>query len=365
MTNRFEVVNAVLEEGLDLPSGERESFIAARCGADRDLFAAVSRLLAMPDSAGFLDAAATVSEIGPGDILGGRFRILETLGTGGAATVYRAEDLHLGEIALKVLDAEMRTVGAMERFAAEIRLARSVRHPNIRAVFDLFVLEGRRGGPIAAATMQYLRGETLASRLRRKALSCDAAINMANGIAGGIDALHKQGIVHGDLKPGNIMVTAGADGSEVPVIVDFGLARRSGAGDSENGSGSRCGEISGSPDYMAPEQFRSGVLTEAVDIYAFGLVLFEMIAGVRPFPAEDLVPSIVRRITEPAADLWTVAPWAPRQWAGAIGRALARDPAKRPASAAELLADMQREPLRMYGRCSHGRPRRLAGGGRR
>ena len=216
-------------------------------------------------------------EIRSGDVLGGRFRILEELGTGGTSTVYRADDLQFGEVALKIPHPEICGVrGASERLRAELHAARAVRHPNVCTVYDLFVFETRLGR-IAATTMPCLPGETLAARLSRGPIPSGEVMRIAHGIAGGIDALHSAGIVHRDLKPENILLTLRPDGGAIPVLMDFGLAV-------SPGTMASAAPISGSPDHMAPEQFRGAPASPAVDLYAFGLILFEMLAGARPFP---------------------------------------------------------------------------------
>jgi serine/threonine protein kinase len=357
MTDRFELVNGVVEEALDLPPAERDAFVSAHCASDADLLAGVRRLLAISNSMdGFLDSPpAPLAEIRPGDVLGGRFRILEELGAGGMGSTFLAEDRQLGPVALKTLHPEMRhDPRATERFLAEIATARAIRHPNVCPVFDLFTFDHARTGPLVAFTMKYLPGETLARRLSRGAIPPAEAMQIARGIAAGIDALHAEGIVHRDLKPDNIMLTTGRDGAVTPVIMDFGLASRPGS--------DAPAPISGSPDYMAPEQFRAAAAAKPADIYAFGLVLFEMIAGARPFPREDLLPAAIRRATEDAPLVSTVAPWAPRAWDIAIARALSRDPLQRPASASELLDQMESQSagraartVRIEGRCRRKR----------
>jgi eukaryotic-like serine/threonine-protein kinase len=335
MANRFELVNAVAEEALDLAPSELPAFLAARYEFDRELLTSVERLLSIAESnEGFLAEPAAGAEIRPGDLLGGRFRIIEELGTGGMSAVYRAEDLQLGEVALKVLHPEIcGTPGAIERLRAEIRAARAVRHPNICPVFDLHSFQHEARGPITAFTMQYLPGETLAARLTYGPLDTDDILRTACGIASGIDAVHAAGILHCDLKPGNIIL-APADRGPIPVIVDFGLAVLNGAGPAP--------WIAGSPQYMAPEQFRCQRLSAAADVYAFGLILYEMIAGTRPFPDEDLIAAAIRRNVESAPSLASVVSRAPHAWVEAIRCALLRDPSERPHSAAAVIQRMTR-----------------------
>jgi serine/threonine protein kinase len=326
--SRFTIVNGIVEGAIELSVREREAYVLQYCGADAGLAAEVMALLALSQSAdGFLEAGA--GDLQPGDVLGGRFRIVEELGCGGAGTVFLVEDSHLGRVALKVVHGNLLAGGStMDRVAAEVKAARAVSHPNVCPVFDLFQFDDAACGPIVVFTMKYLPGEALHSRLTRGPLDPVEALDIARGIASGLDALHGNGIVHCDLKPGNIVLTR-ANGVCIPVILDFGLATLS--------NSAQTARASGSPRYMAPEQFRQVPLTGAVDVYAFGVLLFEMIAGRLPFPEEDLVSAAIRRNTEEPPRLSAVAGWVPPGWDAAIALALARDPAARPRSAMEVI----------------------------
>jgi len=338
MAERFEPADAPPENALDLVAGARKPVPADPAAL---LQASVSRLLALAGSAdGFLDRpAAAMPEVAPGDVLENRFQILEELGFGATATTFLADDRLLGKVALKVLHPELSAIdGWVSRFAAEIRTARSVRHANVCAVYDLFLFESRDGRR-AAATMEYLRGETLARRMSRCTISPPEAIRIAKGVAAGIDALHAHGVLHRDLKPDNIMLVRNADRSFRPVILDFGLA--SAGGPQVRGTCAPGTAVQGSPEYMAPEQFRPGSSTKASDIYAFGLILFEMIAGTRPFPREDLLQTAIRRSVEDAPAIASVAPWVPRAWHAPISRALSRDADRRPGSAMDLVREIE------------------------
>ncbi len=335
--DHFEFVNKVVEEAIDLPTAQRETAVRERCGSADHLVSEALALLALSNSAdGFLDASPTTrSQLRSGDVLGGRFQIRHELGTGGGGTTFLAEDQYLGEVALKVLQPSTPggapDIGSIVR---EVRAGRSVRHRNVCPVFDLFTLQHERCGLVVAFTMKYLNGETLASRLSQGKLSAAEAMRIARGIASGVNALHAEGIVHCDLKPGNIMLDTTSVGAATPVIVDFGLATRATAGPAK--------AVSGSPQYMAPEQFRLAPVSPAVDVYAFGLILFEMLAGKRPFPAEELLPAAIRRAVEAAPRLRSLAPWAPIAWDEAITLALSRVPSERPRSAGEVIDMMTR-----------------------
>jgi serine/threonine-protein kinase len=339
MPNRYELVNSIVEEALDLGLGEQKAFISRSCGTDKDLLERVNRLLAMSgDADGFADPPATFLELRAGDLLGDRFRIIEELGAGGMGSIYLAEDRELGEVALKVLHPEMRGEPcAMASVRSEIRAARTVRHPNVCAAYDLFSFDHPRAGAIVAVTMQYVRGESLACRITNGPLASNEILGIARGLASGIDALHAEGIIHGDLKPGNVMLTTARDGAVKPVLIDFGLA---GFSDSKPAAE----KISGTASYMAPERFRGGIGSKAADIYAFGVMLFEMTTGSRPFPQEDLLPSVIRRVTEDAPRLPQIAPSAPQAWEHAISQALSREPGRRPPTAGAVVRAMEVTP---------------------
>jgi eukaryotic-like serine/threonine-protein kinase len=356
MCDRFEAVNDIVEEALDRPASEREPFVESRCAGDREMREDALRLLGLADTMEISPRApAEEIEIRPGARLG-RLRIVRQIGRGGEGSIFLAEHDEHGPVAIKALHPELRRDRpAMACLRAELAASGAVAHPNVCPVFDLVKL-GERDGSMAFM-MKYLPGETLAARLRRGAIKPAEAFEIARGIAAGLDALHAKGIVHRDLKPDNIMLTR-KGGKCVPVIMDFGLAI-----DSTAGGGDEAGKvvgtaISGSPAYMAPEQFRTGAVTPAADIYAFGLILFEMLAGARPFPAEGLLQAAIRRNTEDAPLLPTVAGEACAAWERAIARSLSRDPGVRPHSAGALLDQMHRRAGALRSglslRCRHG-----------
>ena len=211
----------------------------------------------------------------PGRLLAGRYRIIALLGKGGMGEVYRADDLTLGQpVAMKFLPEEATShEGILERFKNEVRIARRVSHPNVCRVYDV--------GEVDAATfftMEYVDGEDLASLLRRIGrLPQDKAVEIARQICAGLAAAHAKGVLHRDLKPANIML----DGRGQVVITDFGLA---GVADDIRGPEVR----SGTPAYMAPEQIEGREVTMLSDIYALGLVLYEVFTGKRAFAEKSL-----------------------------------------------------------------------------
>ena len=199
-----------------------------------------------------------------------RYRIIALLGKGGMGEVYRADDLTLGQaVAMKFLpDDAGRDEALLERFRNEVRMARRVSHPNVCRVYDVGEVDAQ-----TFFTMEYVDGEDLASLLRRIGrLPPDKALEIARQLCAGLAAAHTKGVLHRDLKPANIML----DGRGQVVITDFGLA---GVADNIRGAEVR----SGTPAYMAPEQLTGQEVTMRSDIYALGLVLYEVFTGKRAF----------------------------------------------------------------------------------
>ncbi len=259
----------------------------------------------------------------PGAIIAGRYRLVSLLGRGGMGEVYRADDLTLDQpIALKFLPAG---VGAdpdrLAQFHAELRIARQVSHKNVCRLYDLGDHEGRR-----FLTMEYVDGEDLATLLRRIGrLPQDKAVDIARQLCAGIAAAHDRGVLHRDLKPANVMI----DGDGNVRITDFGLAVAAG-----DVSASRAG----TPQYMAPEQLTGGTASVKSDIYALGLVLFEMFTGKRVFEAKTFNELLslheTRTMTMPSSVVRELEPTVER----VILRCLEHDPALRPASALAVAA---------------------------
>src|SRR6516164_5966636 len=211
----------------------------------------------------------------PGTLLGGRYRIIALLGRGGMGEVYRATDLTLGQsVALKFLPAEAaQNQRLLERFHGEVRVARQISHPNICRVYDIGEAEG---APFIS--MEYVDGEALASLLTRIGrLPADKAVEAARKLCAGLTAAHDRGVIHRDLKPQNIMINKRGE----IVIMDFGLAAIS---DQLSGAEVR----NGTPAYMAPEQLKGAGVTHRSDIYALGLVLYELFTGRKPYDAKTL-----------------------------------------------------------------------------
>lgn len=272
----------------------------------------------------FPEYAVSEGRFLPGRLIAGRYRIIALLGKGGMGEVYRADDLTLGQaVALKFLpDAAVQDEGLQERFRNEVRIARRVSHPNVCRVYDVGEVDGQ-----TFFTMEYVDGEDLASLLRRIGrLPQDKAVEISRQLCAGLAAAHAKEVLHRDLKPANIML----DGRGQVVITDFGLA---GIADDIRGPEVR----SGTPAYMAPEQLAGKEVTTRSDIYALGLVLYEVFTGKRAFAEkvpDALRGHIDRTPSRPTSVVKDLDPIIEK----VILRCLEPDPAARPATALAVAA---------------------------
>ena len=260
-----------------------------------------------------------------GTLLGGRYRIIGLLGRGGMGEVYRATDLTLGQsVALKFLPEEAsRNQRLLERFHGEVRVARLVSHPNVCRVYDIGEIEG-----MPFISMEYVDGEDLASLLLRIGrLPADKALETARKLCAGLTAAHDRGVIHRDLKPQNIMINKRGE----IVIMDFGLAAIS---DQLSGAEVR----NGTPAYMAPEQLKGTGVTARSDIYALGLVLYELFTGKRPYDAKNVQQLIDLQDSVNLTSMTSVAADIDPAVEKVIRRCLDPDPAKRPANALAVAA---------------------------
>ncbi|HYV18853.1 MAG TPA: serine/threonine-protein kinase [Verrucomicrobiae bacterium] len=261
----------------------------------------------------------------PGTLLLGRYRVLGMLGRGGMGEVYRADDLKLEQtVALKFLPPELsRDAGRLARFHNEVRLARQVSHANVVRVYDIGEWEGQ-----AFLSMEYVDGEDLSALLRRIGrLPSDKATEVGRQICAGLAAAHDRGVVHRDLKPGNIMI----DGRGRARITDFGLASLADAGEDA--------PRAGTPAYMAPEQIQGSDVGPKADLFSLGLVLYELYTGRRAFRGDTMDELNRSRQTGPASPSSLVEGLDPAV-ERAIQRCMEEDPRLRPASALAVAASL-------------------------
>ena len=260
----------------------------------------------------------------PGTLVNGRYRIVGLLGRGGMGEVYRATDLTLAQVvALKFLPETGVSERVLERFHAEVRIARQISHPNICRVYDIGEVDGQ-----PFISMEYVDGEDLADLLQRIGrLPADKALDTARKICAGLAAAHDRGVIHRDLKPQNIMLNKRGE----PVIMDFGLAA---VADQLTGAEAR----NGTPAYMSPEQLRGDEVTAKSDIYALGLVLYEIFSGHRAYEAKTIGDLLKLQEGGQMTSLTSLAADVDPQVEKVIKRCLNPDPAQRPSTPLNVAA---------------------------
>jgi serine/threonine protein kinase/tetratricopeptide (TPR) repeat protein len=269
--------------------------------------------------------------LAPGQTLLGRFTVIRFIASGGMGSVYEASDLTLRtRVALKVLRPQLvEEVGGVERFHREVLLARRVSHPNVCRVYELFDAEAD-GAPLQFLTMELLEGETLARRLLRdRSLTTSEALSLVTQMCDGLAAAHAEGVIHRDFKASNVVLVPRPGGPERVVITDFGVARAVAPAEEDSGALTGGAALVGTPEYMAPEQVTGGPVSPATDVYALGVVMYEMVTGSRPFSASTPLEAAVRRIHEPAPRPERALPSLDPRWSRTIHRCLEVEPSKR------------------------------------
>ena len=279
-----------------------------------------------------------------GQVIKGRYRVLRKLGGGGMGAVYLADQLSISrKVALKVLHREFtRDHEFVQRFHQEARLAAALNHPAITTVFDFD--QGEDGSLFIV--MEYLEGTLLSEVIRRDgALDVGRAVRLGVQIADGLGAAHAAGVIHRDVKPQNIMVLTPGDRVK---LMDFGIARM---GDTGAAHLTRAGALMGTPHYMAPEQIEGRPITVKTDIYAFGVVLYEMLTGTTPFNAPTSTAVLTKQLREPPAPLRRVRPEVSPLVEQVVMQALEKEPEWRQ----ENMGDLARR-LRAVGGFPAGSP---------
>ncbi len=275
--------------------------------------------------------AAVAPAQAPGDgtyavgtvIGGGRYRIDSVLGVGGMGFVYKATDVSLGRVvALKLLRSELSNhPTARRRMEQEARALARIEHANVVQVRSIFEEEG-----LLAMELEYIPGGDLGDRIESGELTSAEAVRLTAGMLAGLQAIHDAGLIHRDIKPQNVLLTAGG----VPKVTDLGVAR-----DPEAKEKTRLGSQLGTPAYMAPEQIQAVAIDHRVDIYAAGIVLYELLSGQLPYDAQSDFDWAVAHVQQPP-DLAVLDGRCPAPVKAVVARALAKDPGQRWQSAMEM-----------------------------
>ena len=338
-------VKDVFEEARALPEDRRPAYLDATCGTNRTLREEVERLLSSYERADdFLERPVAqvfgaLSSAGP---LEGRdlgpYRIGSRVGAGGMGEVYKAHDSRLGRtVAIKVLPAHLAMdPQGRKRFEREARAVAALNHPHISTLYDIGAVDG-----VDFLVMEFLDGETLAARLAKGALPLAKALEYSAQIASALTSAHRAGIVHRDLKPGNIMLTGGGT-----KLLDFGLAKPLSAAAAIDETSSRDltgpGTVLGTAHYMAPEQIEGKDADARSDLFAFGVVMHEMLTGRKAFDAPSRAQLAAAILTTQPPRVSELNPDIPAALDYVVSRCLAKDPNDRWQTARDLLAELER-----------------------
>jgi serine/threonine protein kinase len=340
----------LFNEAMERPRNERRTFVAKACGDDMELRTELFAMIEAHESqvpiteifsAGIerLVMSAAPPFLASGDLILDRFEIVRLLGSGGMGDVYEVVDRELQQtVALKLIRPEIsRNKTILARFKREVQLARLLSGPHICRIHEFFVIRDQEGIVDGAfLTMEFLEGITLADRLEEGPLPWRDAHAIATDICAGLAAMHKAGIIHRDLKSRNIMLVK-RDGAQRAVLMDFGLAHQlSPSSPRSDPVLTIPGAVQGTPENMAPEQLEGRDATAASDVYAMGIILYELVTGKHPFASSNPLGAAVLR-GKKLAPASSVIHEVPRRWEVVIKTCLKYDAIQRYQSADELV----------------------------
>lgn len=311
------------------------------CARCRSVLAEAARSLrSLATGASPSATSIAFTRFAPGEKLSGRYRILRFIARGGMGEVYEAHDLMLNtRLALKTLAATISdNPQAIRRLKQEVNLARLITHPNVCRIFDLGIHEQSSPPAIPGVlfiTMELVSGVSLGERLRKDGrLEGSAVLSIARAMVAAIGAAHRANIIHRDLKSDNVMLAPDENGAQRVVVMDFGLARAASPAPDMNSTDGPA--LAGTLAYMAPEQLEGKPVSPVTDIYALGVVMYEMLTGHLPFKGQPALAAAWRRVTLPAPALADAAAGIDQRWEPIVAACLERDPARRPQAAEQV-----------------------------
>jgi eukaryotic-like serine/threonine-protein kinase len=370
-SDRWKQVDSLLQSVLEHPPEERDAFLRHACAADQALEREVRSLLTAQQQAGsFLETPAIEAAaqelarkqskntqesndfpIGQGV---SHYRVIDKIASGGMGDVFQAEDIRLGRrVAIKFLSEKSASDShALQRFLLEARAASSLNHPNICTIYEIEEHEGR---PVIV--MELLEGETLKQRISRGPLEIDQLLDLGIQVSDALRVAHAKGIIHRDIKPGNILITQSG-----PVkILDFGLAKLT-AGhvvpvDEGEESLTRQGVVPGTRHYMSPEQLRDEEIDGRSDLFSLGIVLYEMATGTKPFAGKNALAAADAILNSRPDPPLRLNPKLPLELDAVLAKALEKEPARRYQGAEELRSDLELLKKKL----ESGKPERLNG----
>ncbi|MGO4883217.1 MAG: protein kinase domain-containing protein [Bryobacteraceae bacterium] len=368
-------VKEIFAEAGELPTAARAAHVHRAAAGDHALEREVLRLLRLDGGAEeWLDglrpptevvqAAADLHAFFPGQVLAARYEIQQFLAVGGMGEVYSAHDLQLDQrIAIKVIAGELATVDQVSLLKREVQAARRIQHANVCRVFDLVQTEVARGRRAVFLTMELLEGETLSQKLHRDgALTERQAMPLIRQMVAALFAAHQAGVIHGDFKSSNVMIVSREGGSPRAVVTDFGLARRLAPGREQTLMSLSKSSLAGygTPAYMSPEQIQGGKASQSADIYALGVVLYEMLTGELPYGEESPLAMAVKKTREPPVAPESLSPALRRTWSAAILKCMAAEPGRRFPDVREVLTHLETRTRRgLWWKLIRRRHRRL------
>lgn len=351
---RWQQIKSLIELVLEQPTEIRMEFLSKKCGDDKELYdEVVPLILAESEMESFLEIPATPLSTGnsyantlkytnedllqrgfaTGEKFLDKYEIVGLVGKGGMGLVYQAKHIELDKfVAIKILNTRLvQDDDAIERFKREARTLAKLEHPNIVKVFDYGVK-----GTLCYLIMEYLQGESLKTRLKNdKQVSLKEVKDFVKQVCAALEFVHKEGVIHRDLKPDNIFFHQEA-GKEIIKLLDFGIAKLSlvsSAGESLTVTGS----VFGTPQYMSPEQCEAKALDPRSDIYSLGLILYEMISGSRPYEGDSPLSFMYAHVHTHPKDLAELMPNIPQQISKAVMYTLVKDRENRCQNAKEFL----------------------------